>query len=191
MVRSRELQFAVVLVAVFGLAACGSNQPGQSAATSAQPSAMATAPASGKHYQATLALQGQPEVTADGKNIVVTVHVTNTGSGTFGSETQPNNVNLGAHSIDSAGKVVDNDLSRGHLPQVASGDTITATILMATDQLLNKRAEILPVQENVGWFDNWGTKPLIVGPFEACSSPATGKVCDTAGKPLSVAPGQQ
>jgi hypothetical protein len=137
-----------------------------------------------EHFQAKLALQGAPSISADGEDIVVLVRVTNSGTATFGSQTTPNNVNLGAHSIDASGKIIDNDVARGHLPQIAPGAEATATILLPIDKVLNKRAELLPVQENVAWFDQWGTRPLIVGPFNGCSSDALGKVCDATDKPL-------
>lgn len=112
------------------------------------------------------------------------MNVTNDGKETFGSATTPNNVNLGAHAIDSSGNVVDNDLARGHLPQIAPGATEEATILLSIAPTLGHRVELLPVQEGVNWFDAWGTKPLTVGPFAACRDTAVGKVCDASGKPL-------
>ncbi|GAA0889910.1 hypothetical protein [Rhodanobacter soli] len=45
-------------------------------------------------------------------------------------------------------------------------------------------AQILPVQENVAWFDTWGTKALALGPFDNRANAATGKICDANGKPL-------
>lgn len=188
MIRAHALQLVVMVACAAGLAACGSGQQGQPAANSvtAGSSALA-APASGRHYQASISLVGQPEVSADGKNVVVTVHVTNTGSGTFGSTTGPNNVNLGALNVDSAGKVLSYGLPRGHLPQVAPGATVVATTKLPVEQLVGNTAEILPVQEGVAWFNKWGTKPLVVGPFEACSDPSKGKLCDAQGKPLATA----
>lgn len=187
---SRGFQLVVIVACVVGLVACGSGQPDQETASSGVASAtVATAPAAGQHYQASISLDGQPEVTADGKSILVTVRVTNTGTGIFGSATMPHPVNIGAHSIDPAGKIVNNDLARGILPQTEPGATTTATIQLPTDQLLGKRAEILPVLEAVSWFDQWSppTRPLIVGPFKACSNATIGNVCDASGEPLAVA----
>ncbi|MEO6966871.1 MAG: hypothetical protein ABI132_00210, partial [Rhodanobacteraceae bacterium] len=82
-----------------GLTACGSGTPS------------GNAPSAGQLYSATLSLQGQPAVTADGKDIQVTVAVNNTGSASFGSATSPHNVNLAAHSIDASGHVINNDLA--------------------------------------------------------------------------------
>jgi len=189
MLRTHRVLLALSVVSSLALAACGSGQPGNSTAASSGSQSASSGPiAEAGHYHAELALVGQPEITADGKDILVTVDVTNDGPGVFGSTTEPNNVNLGAHSIDASGAIVDNDLSRGHLPQIVAGATKQATILLPIDKTLGHRVELLPVQENVAWFDQWGTKPLIVGPFGACSSHAVDKVCDAAGKPLPIVP---
>lgn len=154
------------------LAACGSGQPG------------GTSSAAGGQYKAKLTLVGSPAVTANGKSILVTVNITNDGTAAFGSASMPHNVNLGAHVIDASGKKVVNDLARGHLPQTAPGATVQTSILLPVDQTLGNRAEILPVEEGVAWFDQWGTQPLVVGPFKACADASVGTVCDASGKPL-------
>lgn len=182
---NRHATLFLCVMSVFALAACGSSQP--TSATSGEQSKTASAPATqAGHYRAELALIGQPAVTADGKDIVVTVNVSNDGVGVFGSATEPHNVNLGAHALDAAGNVVINDLARGHLPQIASGTTEIASIRLPVSQTLGHRIELLPVEEGVSWFNAWGTEPLVVGPFNPCSDEA-GKVCDTSGKPLQVA----
>lgn len=186
MIRGHALHLAVMVVSAAGLAACGSGQQAQPVAASASAPGPAT-PALGQHYQASISLVGQPEVSADGKEVVVTVHVTNTGSGIFGSTTEPNNVNLGALNVDSTGKVLSYGLPRGHLPQVGPSATVVATTKLPVEQLVGNTVEILPVQEDVAWFDKWGTKPLVVGPFKACSDPSKGKLCDAQGNPLATA----
>jgi len=145
-------------------------------------------PAKNGQYRAKLLMIDRPEVTDDGRDILVTVDVTNEGSETFGSATSPHNVNLGAHSIDARGDVIDNDLARGHLPQIAPGTTGRATILLPADLTVGHRVELLPVQEGMAWFDKWGTESLIVGPFVACQANATDRICDAAGQPLKRAP---
>ncbi|MGH8128169.1 MAG: hypothetical protein ACRETC_07345 [Gammaproteobacteria bacterium] len=192
--RIRNAAPVLAVLSVFALASCGSSQPGNASAEAGNASqAKVSAPAAQTgNYHAQLALAGSPAVTADGKDVVVAVNVTNDGPAPFGTQAAPtHNVNLGAHAIDSAGKVVDNDLARGSMPEVAPGAIVKATILLPVDKLLGHSAELLPVEEGVGWFDQWGTKPLVVGPFEMCSSNAAGKVCDASGKPLPVAAPQQ
>lgn len=180
---------ALSILSVFALAACG---PGQQEAPSSTPGGSAqtgatSSPASSDQYHAEMALVGQPSVTADGKDVEVTVTVTNSGTTAFGPATGSHGVTLGAHSIDSDGAIVSQDLARGQLPQIAPGATQQATIQLPVAGVLGHRAELLPVEEGVAWFDAWGTKPLIVGPFQACSNGSAGAVCDAAGKPLPVA----
>lgn len=132
-------------------------------------------------------LVGEPSVTADAKNVAVTVTVKNDGIDAFGSASQPHNVNLGAHAVDADGKVIVNDLARALLPQIVAGASGRATILLPIAKLIGYRAQILPVEEGVGWFSDWGTKPLEVGPFMACSSVGAGAICDASSKPIPAA----
>jgi hypothetical protein len=189
MIRAHALHLAVMAACVAGLAACGSGQQGQPAATSATAAAPGPAAlAPGQHYQASISLVGQPEVSADGQDIIVVVRVTNDGTLAFGTQaTNEHNVNLGAHAIDAAGHWIVTNLARGTIPEVAPGQAVKATIQLPVAKVLGHSAEILPVEENVAWFDKWGTKPLVVGPFEACSDPSKGKLCDAQGKPLATA----
>ena len=192
MINPRNFFLSAAIVSVFGLAACGSDRgTSDQQAPAAVGQSAALSSSIEQHYQASLTLQGEPKISDDGVNIVVTVNVTNTGATAFGSTTTPNNINLAAHSVDASGKVIDQDLARGHLPQIAPGTQATATILLPIDKVLNKSAEILPVQENVAWFDKWGSKPLIVGPFNSCSGDNVGKICDASGKPLAIAAAKQ
>lgn len=185
------------IMSVFALAACGSGQQegpssaSGSAQTSSAPGSAQTgatpSAASGGQFHAEMSLVGQPSISADGKSVEVVVAVTNTGTTAFGPETGSHGVTLGAHSIDSDGAIVSQDLARGQLPQIAPGASQQATIQLPVAGVLGHRAELLPVEEGVAWFDAWGTKPLIVGPFEACSNSSVGLVCDASGKPLPVA----
>ena len=141
-----------------------------------------------RRFHATLELQGRPLLNSNGADILVNVLVTNDGVGPFGSSTPPNGVNLGAHAIDESGKTVVNDLARAHLPQIAPGASARVTILLPIGQLLGYKAEILPVAEGLGWFDKWGTLPLIVGPFNHCKGMTSNMVCEATGKPLPSVP---
>lgn len=191
--RIRKTALVLSILSACALVGCGSSQPGNTSAPGNAPQAEASAPAAQTgHYHAELALAGSPAVTADGKDILVAVNVTNDGPAPFGTQAGPvHNVNLGAHTVDATGKVVDNDLARGSMPEAVPGAMVKATILLPVDKVLGHSAELLPVAEGVGWFDRWGTKPLVVGPFKACDGHATDRVCDASGKPLPVAPRQQ
>lgn len=185
----RVLLVASALSAL-SLAACSGGQSGGGqVATGASP-AQPTAAGSGQatQYKASVALVGSPVLAAKGQNILVTVKVVNEGTTAFSSASQPHNVNLGAHAVNASGAIVVNDLARGHLPQVAPGAAVQASILLPVKSMLGHRAQILPVEEGVAWFNQWGTKPLVVGPFEACANASVGPVCDASGKPLSSEP---
>ncbi|MGH8292460.1 MAG: hypothetical protein ACRESA_03215 [Gammaproteobacteria bacterium] len=154
MTPTRQALPALSLTCVFALPACHPGQPSSESSAPSAGSLPASAPTTkAGHFHAELALVGQPAVTTDGKDILVAVNVTNDGPTTFGSATTANNVNLGAHSIDASGKIADSDLARGHLPQIASGATQEATILLPATLTLGHRVELLPVQENIAWFD--------------------------------------
>lgn len=187
MIHYRNSLISVTIASALLLTACNSaQQPGEQQSPSATASAASST--ANQQFHATVALKGTPAISADGNSIVVTVTVANTGDTAFGTVIAPNvNVNLGAHGIDASGKVIDRDLARGTLPHIAPGTSATATILLPIDKVLNKSAQILPVEENVAWFDTWGNKPLTVGPFNSCSSSALGKACDAADKPLPTA----
>lgn len=195
--RRLPASLALPILIVLALSACGSGQPsdessatpaGQAQASAAAGQSQTSASAEkGRPLHAELVLVDEPSVTADGKNVAVTVKVTNDGSDTFGSASEPHNVNLGAHAVDADGKVIVNDLSRALLPQIAAGASDRVTVLLPIAKVVGYRAQILPVEEGVGWFSDWGTKPLVVGPFTACSSAVAGAVCGASGKPLPVA----
>lgn len=137
-----------------------------------------------ERFQAKLVLAKRPTLTAGGEDILITLRVENTGAATFGSRTPPSGVNLGAHAVDASGTIVDNDLARGHLAQIAPGTSTLATILLPVENVLGRRAAILPVAENVGWFDVWGNQSLVIGPFVRCGEPHNPAVCVSNGQSL-------
>lgn len=186
----RHTLIALTIASALALAACSS---GQDQATSQQPATKGTAaaPATSKPLTADqvsvqMTLQGEPTVSADGQFIDVTVNLANHGKTTL-SSTGLHPINLGAHSADANGAIVDNDLARAGLPGIAPDNEAKVTIQLPVDKMLGKSAQILPVQEGVAWFDSWGTKPLVVGPFNSCADAANSKVCDADGKPLASA----
>ncbi|CAM5235755.1 hypothetical protein RLIN73S_02555 [Rhodanobacter lindaniclasticus] len=172
------------------LAACGSGQDQAASQQPADTGTATTAPAAAANaltadqVNVQMTQQGAPTLSADGQSIDVAVTLANHGKAAL-SPAGPNPVNLGAHSADASGTVIDNDLARASLPDIAPGGQATVTIQLPVDKTLGKSAQILPVQENVAWFDAWGTKPLVVGPFNSCTNSATGKVCGADGKPLA------
>lgn len=182
------LAFSAVL-----LAGCGNNadQPRSDSPGASHTSALASE-SEGTHtltsaqVDVSLSMEGAPQVSSDSNTIFVMVKVSNNGTATLDSKGKTP-VNLGAHAVDSSGKVVQLDLARAHFAQpVPTGGTETVRISLPAGSLVGKSAEILPVQEGVAWFDTFGTKPLIVGPFESCGGDEPGRVCDSSGHPLAV-----
>lgn len=96
-------------------------------------------------------------------------------------------VHFGAQRLGANGKA-DMDLSRAMIPIIEPGSSAKVTIMLPVEQMLNHSAELLPVQEQVAWFDAWGTKPVVVGPFTKCTGSMAGKICGPDGKPLSTQP---
>lgn len=184
---TKTLFLSVTVFAIIALSACNSSQDqhvDHATASSGSVAQGADAAVSASQFSAQLALHGAPVVSTDGKFIVVTVDLSNNGSAVM--ETKGlNPINLGAHSIDVNGKVISNDLARAALPSpIAPKNHALISISLPADRTLGYRAQILPVRENVGWFDEWGTRPLVVGPFSACGTKARGEICDASGKAL-------
>lgn len=186
----RHTLAALAITTALALAACSSGQDqattNQPATTGTSPAPTAAKPLTADQVNVQMALQGTPALSADGQFVDVTVDLANHGKTTLTS-TGLDPVNLGAHSVDANGTVVENDLARAAIPDTVPSSQATVTIQLPVDKVIGKSAQILPVQEGVSWFDAWGTKPLTVGPFNTCAKPATGKVCNADGMPLATA----
>ncbi|MDE2463152.1 MAG: hypothetical protein KGO02_05500 [Alphaproteobacteria bacterium] len=133
-----------------------------------------------------LTQEGNPVITPDGKNIAVTVGLSNHGQVALISKGKYP-VHFGAQRLGANGKA-DMDLSRAMIPLIDPGSSAQVTIMLPVDKMLNHSAELLPVQEQVAWFDAWGTKPVVVGPFSECTGSMAGKICGPDGKPLATQP---
>jgi len=188
----RHALTALAVTSTLALVACSS---GQDTSTTSQPTTAGATPAvstsaanplTADQVNVQMTLQGAPALSADGRFIEVTVNLANHGKTTLTS-TGYDPVNLGAHSADANGTIVDYELARATIPDAAPDSQVTATIRLPVDKTVGQSVQILPVQENVAWFDAWGTKPLTVGPFNSCASSAIGKVCAADGKPLASA----
>jgi len=180
---------ALAVASALALGACSSGQDNPTAnqpATGGATPAASASPLTADQVNVQMTLQGSPTLSADDQFINVTVNLANHGKTTLIS-TGANPVNLGAHSADANGTIIDNDLARAPIPDTAPNSQATVTIQLPIAQIMGKSAQILPVQEGVAWFDTWGTKPLVVGPFNSCASATIGKVCDADGKPLASA----
>jgi len=181
---------SIPLIACIGLSACNSgnqeNTQAPAAATGATNSAAGmNAPLTADEVKVTLQLQNAPQVSADGKSLVATVQFGNAGSAVLVSAGKYP-VSLSAHAADTSGKIVINDLPRAHIPATPPGGHATVDLVLPVSQILGRQIRILPVQEHIAWFDHWGVKPLVIGPFAACAAPDQNKICDANGKPLTV-----
>lgn len=175
----------LAIVAALTLAGCSSEQGNTPAPAAPEASAATGVPLTADQVNVQMTLEGAPMLSTTGQFVAVTVKLVNHGKTTLTSKgTYP--VNLGAHSADANGKIVNRDLARAAIPVITPDGQATVTIQLPVNEIIGKSADILPVQEGVAWFDKWGTKPLIVGPFSTCTSPTTG-VCDASGKPLAIA----
>jgi hypothetical protein len=189
MLLNRYISGFFALTSTLALGACSLSQ--DNAGQQAKPAPLSIhASVAGKALTADqvnvqLSLQSEPVLTANGQSIAVTVNLVNSGK-TILSSSGAMPVHLGAHSVDANGKVIDNDLARVSLPDIAPGTAASVTIQLPLTGTVNKSVQILPVQEGVAWFDTWGTKPLTVGPFSKCSNSADGNVCAASGKPLTI-----
>lgn len=183
-----------VLTAGLGLAACNSSQPENPPATAPAGSSAGNAAASdstalkANQVKAAMALQGSPVLSTDGQSVQVTVQLSNQGTAAWPAQGQYP-VHLGAHLLDTQGRhVINNDLARGILSgPVAPGASENVTIQLPRADLPGHSVALLPVQEQINWFDAWGTQPLHIGPFSNCSPNGTQTICDASGKPLAAA----
>jgi YD repeat-containing protein len=132
-----------------------------------------------RDVNASLSIVGVPHLSADGSTIDVTVDIANNGTRTLTSSTNYP-VHLGNHIVDGAGTVVQFDVDRFGIPDVAPGAHASATIHMASAAVLGngRRFRIDLVQEGVSWFQSWGTTPLEIGPYSACPAAGTGNLCN-------------
>lgn len=177
-----------VLLAGLGLAACTAgnqdNPPAPTAAPGAtnSPAGM-NVPLTSSQVKISMQLQGSPQVGADGKSLIAAVQLDNQGSTVLVSKgTYP--VTLGAHAADARGEIVVNDLARADIPVTPPGGHAAINIALPLDQSLGHLIQILPVQEAVNWFDQFGVKPLVLGPFQQCADP--GRICGPDGAALTV-----
>ncbi len=93
-------------------------------------------------------------------------------------------VHLGAHLLGSDSQIVDNDLARAKISVIKPGGSAQVIILLPESKTLGFRASILPVQERVAWFNKWGIKPVMVGPFKVCRHAREHTVCGQNNMPI-------
>jgi len=118
----------------------------------------------------TLTITAAPSLSTDGQSVLTTVDIANNGTVTLASG-GPHPVNLGNHLIDAAGNVVQGDVTRQGIPEIAPGQHAAVTIAMPSALLLGngRRVQFEPVQEGIAWFQSFGFTPLVAGPYVSLS----------------------
>lgn len=176
----------IVFMAGLGLVACNSAQQQSAPATMADQSNTAAGMSTSlTAEQAKVSLTvGTPTVTADGKSLVVPVTLTNNGGTTLVSAGKYP-VTISGHAIDANGRVVVFDLPRANISATPPGGHATTNLMVPVDQIRGRRIQLFPVQEGVAWFDHWGFKPIVIGPFDNCAAPNQDKLCNTGGTALA------
>jgi len=113
-----------------------------------------------------LTITAGPTLSADGQSVLTTVDIANNGKVTLASA-QPHPVNLGNHILDSAGTIVQGDVTRSGIPEIAPGQHAAVTISTPAALLLGngRRVQFEPVQEGIAWFQSFGATPVNAGPY--------------------------
>ncbi len=134
---------------------------------------------------ARLALSGEPKLSAEGKDLEVSVEVTNTGaSALYGVGAMPVNIGVQILGADNSAESADGvrDFVRAPLPLIThNGKAVVVAKIPADPRIDGRMLRIALVQEGVGWFADGQNALLEVGPYKVCE----GSICDAAGNPLS------
>ncbi len=114
----------------------------------------------------TLTITSAPTLSPDGQSVLATVDIANNGRVTLAS-TGPHPVDLGNHVIDAAGNVLQTDITRAIIPEIAPGQhaavgiSTPASVLLGTGRLL----QFEMAQEGINWFRAFGMVPIATGPY--------------------------
>jgi hypothetical protein len=139
-----------------------------------------------EQVRATVSLGGALSVNAANNTLLVPVLVDNKGVVDFDSNANPP-VTLGTQLASPNSKVVQIDFIRTNLGLIKAGSESVISVKLPIAKLVDHEALILPVQEGVAWFSDFGVVPLKVGPFKACGSDSAGGIlCDSNGASIPV-----
>lgn len=114
----------------------------------------------------TLTITSAPTLSPDGQSVLATVDIANNGRVTLAS-TGPHPVDLGNHVIDAAGNVLQTDITRAIIPEIAPGQhaavsiSTPASVLLGTGRLL----QFEMAQEGINWFRAFGMVPVATGRY--------------------------
>jgi hypothetical protein len=179
----RYLVNAAFLYSLILLAGCSPQSEGSTPSSSSTPKGK---PFVADQVRAIISLGGALSVNAEGNTLLVPVLVDNEGVVDFDSNTNPP-VTLGTQLASSDSKVVQTDFIRTNLGLIKAGSKSVISVKLPIAKLVDHEVLILPVQEGVAWFSDFGVVPLKVGPFKACgSTSAVGVLCDSNGASIPV-----
>ncbi len=113
-----------------------------------------------------LTITSAPTLSADGQSVLTTLDIANHGTVTL-AYASPHPINLGNHVIDASGAMVQNDVSRVAIPEIAPGQHAALTIATPASLLLGtgRRVQFELVQEGLHWFKDFGIAPVVAGPY--------------------------
>jgi YD repeat-containing protein len=113
-----------------------------------------------------LTITSGPTLSADGQSVLTTLDIANHGTVTL-AYAFPHPINLGNHVIDALGAMVQNDVSRVAIPEIAPGQHAALTIATPASLLLGtgRRVQFELVQEGLHWFKDFGIAPVVAGPY--------------------------
>lgn len=118
-------------------------------------------PLTPSEMRSSIELVGTPKLSADGKNWMLTVRITNNGDSAIGTDGKwP--VSLGAHLLEKDGKVIENDYLRNFLPMIGPNQSAELDLSLTADKINDKIVEFDLVQDGVAWFASNGSHTLRV-----------------------------
>jgi hypothetical protein len=142
-----------------------------------------TPPLNAGQARSALSMSGDPTFTRDAGTLRIPVELSNLGTVEFTSE-GAHPIYLGVQLLSTDGKIEKKDFVRARIPDIAAGTQALVNISVPITEINDRAMLILPMQEDVAWFDKFGVKGLTIGPFHACSNDNHPWICDASGHAL-------
>lgn len=141
------------------------------------------APLKADQARSALSMSGDPTFTSDAGTLSIPVELSNLGTVEFTSE-GAHPIYLGVQLLSADGKVERKDFVRARIPNIPAGTQALVNISVPITEINDHSMLILPMQEDVAWFDKFGVKGLTIGPFHTCSNDDHPWICDASGHAL-------
>lgn len=136
--------------------------------------------------RSSLAITGTPAFKYDTRSVVIPLEFSDLGPLDFTSNSNYP-IHLGVQLLSTTDSVENGNFLRVPIPDIPAGGKASMTIDLPAAGIDGHRMRILPVQEGVAWFDQFGIQGLTVGPFHACKANDQAWMCDVSGNPLPAA----